>query len=181
MADVEQLKKLVIKSEKGDQVSALFNPKEMGIDKSVPWQQQKDAKGDAPPVEFTTGAPKTMSFELLFDLFEDKGDVYAKFVSQLEKMVKIDPGLKRPPMVTVAWSNNFPAFKGVMESMNVKYTMFLPDGTPCRCTANVKVKEAQSAQVKSSGKKKSNHRKDAESKGSDTVPSGGSGSSGSGG
>jgi hypothetical protein len=169
MADVK-LEKLVLKSEKGDSVTALFNPKEMGIDKSVPWQQQKDAKGDAPPVEFTTGAPKSMSFELLFDLFEDKGDVHDTYISKLEKMVMIDPGLKRPPMVTVAWSNKFPAFKGVVESMNVKYTMFLNTGSPCRCTVTMKVKEAQSAQVKESKKKKSDHRKDADASGNPPSP-----------
>jgi hypothetical protein len=36
---------------------------------------------------------------------------------------------------------NFPPFKGVIEQLSVKYTMFFPDGTPCRATATVKLKE----------------------------------------
>src|ERR1044071_9959502 len=105
------LNKMKIKSSEigGYEVSAYFNPKEMGIDKSVPWQQQKDAKGEAPPVEFTTGAPKTMSFELLCDRYEESNkDVYSQFVQKLEKFVMIDEKLKRPPLVEVAWSEQFP-------------------------------------------------------------------------
>jgi hypothetical protein len=33
-------------------------------------------------------------------------------------------------------------FRGVIESLQTKYTMFLPNGTPVRATCNVKIKEA---------------------------------------
>jgi hypothetical protein len=36
-------------------------------------------------------------------------------------------------------------FKGVIESLALRYTMFLPDGKPCRATANISIKEAQTA------------------------------------
>jgi len=165
MADVI-LEKLFIKGEEGAvsslKVEALFNPKEIGIDKTVPWKQQDKAEGDSPPQEFTTGQPRTLSFELLADLFEKEPgqqDVYDQFVSKLEKFVMIDKGLKRPPMVTAVWSSKLlpegaPAFKGVIASMNVKYTMFLPDGTPCRCTVNLKMTEAKSAVYKGKDSKK---------------------------
>lgn len=148
------LEKLKIKSSElgGYEVKAYFNPKELGISKTVPWQQQKDAKGESPPVEFTTGAPKTMDFELLCDRYEEENkDVYSQFVQRLEKFVLIDEKLKRPPLIECAWSNNFPVFKGVIESMTVKYTMFLENGTPCRCTVNLKLKQADSASVAAAG------------------------------
>src|SRR5437762_14231542 len=33
---------------------------------------------------------------------------------------------------------------GFIESLTVRYTMFLPDGKPCRATANVSMKELRS-------------------------------------
>jgi hypothetical protein len=157
--------KLFIRGEEGAvagvMVEALFNPKELGIDKNVPWKQQDKAEGDSPPQEFTTGSPRGMSFDLFVDGWEGGPpdfvpfDVYAEFVSKLEKFVMIDKGLKRPPMVTAVWSNKFPAFKGVVASMNVKYTMFFSDGAPARCNVTLKLTEASKAEYKGgSGKKK---------------------------
>ena len=61
----------------------------------------------------------------------------------------IDPSLKRPPMVSVTFEppNGGLAFRGVVSSVSTKYTMFLPDGTPVRATASVKLKQASSASV----------------------------------
>lgn len=85
-----------------------FNPKELSVDKSVPWQKHKNSEGDSPPVEFTTGAPKSMKAELMTDLYEEK-----------------NPGL--------------------VETAPAKYTLFLPDATPVRATANIKLTEAEHA------------------------------------
>lgn len=47
----------------------------------------------------------------------------------------------RPPLVTFTWGG-LQVFEGVIESLNVKYTMFLPDGTPTRATVTLRMKEA---------------------------------------
>jgi len=125
-------------------VSVYFNPKEITIDKPIQWQAHKGSEGDAPTLEFTTGTGKSLTVELMFDMFEDKGDVYATYVSQLEKLALIDDSLKRPPLCTFTWGSNMPVFKGVVADMNVKYTLFLPDGTPCRCTVNLKMTQSDS-------------------------------------
>ncbi len=56
--------------------------------------------------------------------------------------------VKRPPMIAVVWGSKQSTFKGVVESMNVKYTMFLEDGTPRRATVSLKMKRADSATSK---------------------------------
>jgi hypothetical protein len=83
-----------------------------------------------------------MDFELMFDLFETKGNVHSQYIQALEQMAFIQDDLKRPPMVTVTWGSAMPAFQGVISDLSVKYTMFLPDGTPCRATVNIRMKEA---------------------------------------
>jgi hypothetical protein len=130
-------------------VTAQFNPKEVQVDRSTPWQKQKKAK-DVADLEFTGLEPMTMSFELLFDAFEG-GDV----ASQIEGLYKLGKpqtidGAERPPKVKVVWGQGgtsgalsaLPQFECVVESVSVKYTMFKPDGTVLRATANVKLKQA---------------------------------------
>jgi hypothetical protein len=130
----------------GVSVEAHFNPRELSVEKQVPWNEQKTSKGDKPKLEFTDAAPATLTVELLFDTYESGGDVYGQYISKLEKLTQIiDPGSddkerKRPPKCMFKWGS-FPPFKGVIEQLAVKYTMFFGDGTPCRATATVKMKE----------------------------------------
>src|SRR5688572_8842877 len=139
------LTKCLIKNlDDSSQVEAYFNPTEIKIDKTVPWQKHKSSKGDAPTLEFTDAEPKSLTVELLFDTFESKKDVYKEFVKKLEKMTLIvDDDKKRPPMCLFVWGQKFPQFKGVIESLGVKYTMFFEDGTPCRATCSIKMKQAE--------------------------------------
>jgi len=127
---------------------AQFNPKEIGIDKSVPWEKHRASEGDSPTLEFTGAEPKTLNVELLFDLFETGGNVHDVFVQKLEQLALVNADKKRPPMVLVVWGGNFPAFTGVIESVSVKYTLFLPDGTPVRATMNVSFKQAAAVRVR---------------------------------
>lgn len=140
----EQLIRGEIQSTEGskDKVGFYFNPKEITIDKVVPWQAHKHTEGDAPTLEFTAAQPKTLACELMFDAFEEAEDVHAKYISKLEQFALIDSSKKRPPLLTFVWGSNFPVFKGVIENINVKYTLFLPDGTPCRASVNLKMKQA---------------------------------------
>lgn len=124
-----------------------FNPTELSIDKDVAWTKDKKSSDDSPVLEFNGGEPKTLAVELMFDGFETKEDVYAKYISRLEKLALVDKNLKRPPMTTFTWGA-FPVFKGVLTSVNVKYTMFMEDGKPVRATVNLKMREADSATTK---------------------------------
>ncbi len=126
-------------------VEATYNPKEVSIDKSVPWNKHKTSKGDNPILEFTDAEPKTLSVEFFFDTFEEKESVYKKYISKLELATLIMQGKsedkKRPPTCILDWGG-MPKFVGVVESLSVKYTMFFPDGTPARATAAIKMKQA---------------------------------------
>jgi hypothetical protein len=141
-------------------VTAQFNPKEVSLDKSIPWQKQKK-KGPA-DLEYTGGEPKTMGFELLFDGFEEGKSVEDKIKdlhSLTDATVKVDQKdekKKRPPKVAIVWGTKgsedsvgggIRKFTGVIESVAVKYTMFLPSGEAVRATVNIKVKEADSLAV----------------------------------
>ena len=133
----------------GVTLESQFNPKEISIDKSVPWQLQKTTgPGD---LEFTLANPKTMSFELLFDGFESGASIQDE-IGTLHQLSDIDPSLKRPPKVKVIWgpgsgAGMIPAFEAVVESMTVKYTMFDGNGMPVRATVNIRFVEARKIKV----------------------------------
>jgi hypothetical protein len=127
----------------------LFNPKEITVDKAVPWQKHKQSQGDHPTLEFTSAEPKTLTLELVFDTFEGRQNVYTTDVQRLEKLATVDPTLKRPPMVHFVWGT-FPSFTGVIESLSVKYTLFLEDGTPVRATCALRLKQATTVRGKKS-------------------------------
>jgi hypothetical protein len=125
-------------------VEAQFNPKEISIDKAIPWQRQK---GKAPTdLEFFGVEPMVMSCELLFDGFESGGMIQVD-IDGLHALSKADSTLKRPPKVKVLWgaenaAGMIPKFEGVIESVGVKYTMFDGDGKPLRATARLRFLEA---------------------------------------
>ena len=127
------------------QVTAQFNPKELQVDKSVSWTA-KSAHVEDPVQEFKEPQSSSLSVTLYFDGYETKDNVRAKYVSDLEKMVTIDSSTGRPPLVGFIWGSSF-KFVGVVESLSQKYTMFLSDGTPCRCEVGLKMKSSTGAEV----------------------------------
>jgi hypothetical protein len=140
-----KLEKCLIKNldQSGQDLTAHFNPTELSVTKSVPWQKHKSSKGDNPTLEFTDAEPKTLKVDLLFDTYEERADVYAKYISKLEKLTLImDGDKKRPPTLLFQWGNKFPRFQGVIKNLVVKYTMFLEDGTPVRANATIDMMQA---------------------------------------
>ncbi len=146
----------IISLEQGGAVEAQFNPKEIAIDKTVPWQKAPTSTGDQPELTFTSADGRTLSFELLFDTSKQGTDVHAAHVAGLIALTTImnpsgPENLRRPPRVKVLWGNSLPAFEGVIESVGTKYTLFLANGTPVRATCTVKLKEASRASFKKPG------------------------------
>ena len=137
---------IIIGLENGVNLVAQYNPKEIGLDKSVPWQKGKNSKANTPDLEFTSADGRSLSVELFFDTFEEQTDVHAKYVAKLLKLAEVmdengSEEKKRPTRVKVKWGS-LPEFQGVLESISTKYTMFLPNGTAVRATCSCKFKEA---------------------------------------
>ena len=133
----------------GVTVAVHFNPKEISIDKVVPWQKQKTAgPGD---LEFSSAEPQTMSFELMFDGFEANASIQDE-IDKLQQLSDIDASLRRPPKVKIVWgregaAGTMPPFEAVVESMRIKYTMFDANGRPLRGTVAMGFKQARKLKV----------------------------------
>lgn len=153
--------KLTIASlDDGTKVEAMYNPKELQVDRSIPWAKppatNKTSNTSQPGeirLEFTGAEGRTMQVELLFDGFETNGatpkGTVAGSIADLETLASVrDPGSpdddkRRPHRCVVSWGQRgLPSFRCVIESLSVKYQMFSDEGLPLRATATVKLKEA---------------------------------------
>lgn len=142
-------------------VVAQFNPKELTRSLKVPWTKQPvltphpthddrnatRSRGHS-HLEFTGSQSPTLTLELLFDGFEKHTSIEPA-VQAIEVMATVrDPGarkanLRRPHHCVVTWGDQEMApFRCVIESFDVKYTMFGRAGTPLRATCTVKLVEA---------------------------------------
>jgi hypothetical protein len=132
-------------------IEVCFNPKEYSLEKSVEWDAEK-AWSDAPHPEFKAPKPMTLSVTLQFDSYEERTNVRDKWVRKLEKLTMMKQQLPkdgkgsnakdkqkyRPPVIMFIWGRF--TFKGVVESLSQKYTMFLSDGTPVRAECALKMR-----------------------------------------
>jgi hypothetical protein len=141
------------------EVRAQYNPKELQIDKQVPWGDHKARSGGKTEkdrskqsdLEFN-GAPKrSMTIELLFDTYELRGKSIEPDIRRLEEMSSVvnamapGPELRRPHHCIVAWGDTnvgMRPFRCVIDSLVVKYTMWDHAGMPVRATCTVKLTEA---------------------------------------
>jgi phage protein U len=141
------------------QVEAQYNPKELQIDRTVPWSKKSQANksgGTGIQLEYTGADGRSLSLELLFDGFEGEGDV-AGNVKKLNQMASVwkpddpDETKRRPHLCVVKWGATVDKFTCVIESLSTKYTMFSDQGAPLRATCTVKLKEADTVTGKASG------------------------------
>src|SRR5688500_14746062 len=116
---------VTLKPVEGKQPQVLFNPSEITINKSVPWQKGKTSEGAGPVLEFTAADAGIIMFETAVDTTATDESVYRKYIVPLENLMQVDEQLKRPPRVKVIWgadSTSLPGFEGVIESMETRYT-----------------------------------------------------------
>ncbi len=129
-------------------IDVCFNPKEYSLDKQVGWDAEK-AFSDAPNPEFKQPNPMTLSVTLQFDTYEERVSVRDKWVRQIESLTMMkkqlspnasakDKAENRPPTILFVWGRF--VFKGVIETLGQKYTMFLSDGTPVRAECALKIR-----------------------------------------
>ena len=121
-----------------------FNPKEWSITHAAEWKTETTKKG-APPPEFKGPKPASATVEIFLDETAKPGGDISKTVARLRRLVAPESGTvssNKPsaPHVLFEWGKAI-TFKGYVESVAVKYSMFRGEGTPVRGTCTVAMKE----------------------------------------
>jgi hypothetical protein len=117
-----------------EEIEVLFNPNEYSIEDSNKYSWQTVPGLSLPIGQFVSGENSTLSMELFFDTYEKRTDVRT-FTKKITGLLSVDKDLHAPPVCQFAWGSL--KFKGVVEKVSQKFTMFLDTGIPVRATLNV--------------------------------------------
>jgi nucleoid-associated protein YgaU len=140
-----------------DRIELPFNPKEWSITHAAEWKSETTKKS-APPPEFKGPKPASANVEIFLDESDRSNGDISKTVNRLKALVNPEPNSvssNKPsaPHVLFEWGKAI-TFRGYVDSVAVKYTMFRGQGTPIRGTVTVAMKEfpvAKGKQNPSSG------------------------------
>lgn len=139
-------------------IEVMFNPREIHISKATPWKDHNVAGHDAPTIEFTSGEPYRMTFELFFDCYETYPETKIRdLTDKIERLTLVDGDIHRPPICLLTWGRGL-SFKCVLESFTLRFTLFHEDGTPLRGIMNTTWKEYYEVELQ--GKTEPRHSAD---------------------
>jgi nucleoid-associated protein YgaU len=122
-----------------------YNPKEYNYRKGASWDRKpaKGAKSAAPP-EFKGAEPSSMTVEVFLDGYESGRDISPQIKLLTSCCVPLPETLKKkhpsPPWVIFGWGTQI-HITAYVKSVDVKCTLFQPDGTPLRATCTVAMEE----------------------------------------
>jgi nucleoid-associated protein YgaU len=140
-------------------IPVLFNPTELHFAKGAQLAEIGIPGIDAPILQFIRGQSEKLTVELFFDSTESGMDAGAISVTTLTDkfygLVKMQSKSHAPPICEFQWNPNFPgvhlpaahgmqqrhSFKGLVQSVSQKFTLFSPQGTPLRATLTLTLLE----------------------------------------
>jgi hypothetical protein len=122
-----------------------FNPTEYQIQKGNSFAEIPIPGLESPPIQFIRGGCEKLTCELLVDTSDTLEDVRKKYVNKLRDLMRLNKELHAPPIVRLTWDTQI--FKGVLESLNITYTLFTPEGVPLRAKLAVDLKEYRPVEV----------------------------------
>lgn len=144
-----QRAKLVIESPavnpKDRVIEFRFNPTEYQLQKANNFAEIAIPGLETPPIQFVRGNSEKLTVELLADTSDTLKDVRVEYVNKLRGLLNIRSESHAPPIVSFVWSTN--EFRGVVESLNVTYTLFTPQGTPLRAKLSLTLKEYRPVEI----------------------------------
>ncbi len=124
-------------------LTAQFNPGEFTVEKRVTYAEREIPGLDAPIQQFANGGAETLSVELLFDVYGNRGDEEPDDVRELtdriNRLLLVDGDRHAPPVVRLAWGTI--TFTAVVERSNTTFTLFASDGVPVRARVDLTFRE----------------------------------------
>ena len=124
-----------------------FNPSEYQISKQNTFQEVPIPGLNAAPIQFVRGGSEKLTFDAVVDCSDEMKDVRKEYVDALRKLMAIHGDIHAPPVVKFVWGAGAGAgteqreFLGVIESLNITYTLFADAGFPVRAKLSFVLKQ----------------------------------------
>ncbi len=122
-----------------------FNPTEYQISKQNSFTEIPIPGLESPPIQFIRGASQKLSTELIVDTSDTMDDVRERYTDKLRALMNVDFKLHAPPIVEFVWGPE--RFRGVVDSLNITYLLFTPEGTPVRAKLALSLKEYRPVEI----------------------------------
>lgn len=123
----------------GEPFVAMFNPEQWSEKEQFIYRSEQ-AKGDKEAIQkFDHIRSPELTFEILIDGTGASGGVkkeVTKEIQRLRQTVGFNGGEHRPHKLFIIWGHFI--FQGILDSMEVNYTLFRPNGTPLRAKIQLK-------------------------------------------
>jgi nucleoid-associated protein YgaU len=121
-------------------IKVLFNPTDYSLGKANQIAEAAVPGLDAPILQYVHGNTRTLDMDLFFDTYGDAaGTDVSVETKAVYDLLLIDPATHAPPICDIAWGSL--KFRGVLDHVTGKFTLFLATGTPVRATLSVTFKE----------------------------------------
>ena len=133
-----EYRKATIEPEGHGTIEVLFNPNAYSVAKGNQIAEAAVPGLRAPVLQYVHGNSRTLSMELFFDTYEEQSDV-RDYTNDIYKLLEIDSETHVPPICQVSWGGF--NFRGVLEQVTGRFSLFLSDGTPVRANLTVNFKE----------------------------------------
>ena len=123
-----------------ESIEVLFNPSEYSIDRENKYAYHTMPGLSATIPQFISGDASVLAMELFFDTYEAQTDVrdHTKLVYGL---LDVESDTHSPPICQFIWGSV--VFRGVMEKVSQRFTMFLDSGIPVRAVLTVQMRSFQ--------------------------------------
>ncbi|WP_316828543.1 hypothetical protein [Pedobacter miscanthi] len=113
----------------------MLNPESVKWQRSIEYNQQQAPDSSSPSQRYKSTPSDKLNFDVVIDctgIVDAKRTDMAKEITTLENIIFTYNGnIHRPNFVKVQWGKDL-VFNGVLNSFDISYTLFRPDGSPLR-------------------------------------------------
>lgn len=148
----------------GTSLSVQFNPTEFSLTKGAQIAEIGVYGIDSPILQFVRGQVQKLTLDLFFDttsgpdgeaMTASMGDGAADckaLTDPFYNLVRMQSDTHAPPIVRVTWGVGL-SFKGVVDNVTRKFTLFSSTGVPLRATLNLSFREYRTLEEQLAGLK----------------------------
>ena len=148
-------------------IPLFLNPTSLTVKRSVKVEAKETTSNNVKETRIANSDPVELNFgKLIFDTYESRESVRSAYIDDLEALLVYDGDTHMPPVVAFVWgkfnaSEWDTTYHFYVKSLDVTYTMFLPDGTPVRAEVQMGLVQTwdTEAQESKDGKKSPDHAK----------------------